>query len=367
METSSVGLFRLSTVFFVGMPFVNFCSFHLGTVFFVSVPSSMPVKRLFHLGTVFFIGVPPSVCVCVVCETSARCTSVLRWIFLVVCCLVGGISQSVESLSCLGDWKSERCSWAPNEDRGKEEWEEEQEEDEGGVDEVKNTTYTVLYHWHIKQGRLNLEAVDPHLPTERVGNHPNSQDRNSNLDLPILGSLDQQETSALANCVTKVDELDSYMYQTVGHQGVELYAEAIGVPLFRQTTQGVAVLQEQVYTPTAEDEVEDLYHLLKKVKDEVDIDAVAVGAILSDYQRIRVENVGSEPAFVWEESVKPFRKDTPPVQPTEIQTLISLSSVFELNTTSALANYATEMFTFGTCSFGLFVASRSGRVASRND
>nr|CAD7260850.1 unnamed protein product [Timema shepardi] len=94
------------------------------------------------------------------------------------------------------------------------------------------------------------------------------------------------------------DELDSYMYQTVGHQGVELYAEAIGVPLFRQTTQGVAVLQEQVYTPTAEDEVEDLYHLLKKVKDEVDIDAVAVGAILSDYQRIRVENVCSRLGLV---------------------------------------------------------------------
>ncbi|XP_069686866.1 uncharacterized protein [Periplaneta americana] len=87
------------------------------------------------------------------------------------------------------------------------------------------------------------------------------------------------------------DELDSYMYQTVGHQGVELYAEAMGLPLFRQPTQGVALLQEQVYTPTPEDEVEDLFQLLKKVKDEIDVDAVAVGAILSDYQRIRVENV----------------------------------------------------------------------------
>lgn len=64
----------------------------------------------------------------------------------------------------------------------------------------------------------------------------------------------------------QADELDSYMYQTVGHQGVELYAEAMGLPLFRQPTQGVALLQDQVYTPTPEDEVEDLFQLLKKVK-----------------------------------------------------------------------------------------------------
>ena len=56
------------------------------------------------------------------------------------------------------------------------------------------------------------------------------------------------------------------MYQTVGHQGVELYAEAMGLPLFRQPTQGVAVLHEKLYTPTPEDEVEDLYQLLSKVK-----------------------------------------------------------------------------------------------------
>lgn len=56
------------------------------------------------------------------------------------------------------------------------------------------------------------------------------------------------------------------MYQTVGHQGIELFAEAMGLPLFQQPTQGVALLQEQVYTPTPEDEVEDLFQLLKTVK-----------------------------------------------------------------------------------------------------
>ncbi|XP_071441339.1 uncharacterized protein [Hetaerina americana] len=97
---------------------------------------------------------------------------------------------------------------------------------------------------------------------------------------------------ALANlCPENKDELDSYMYQTVGHHGIDMFAEAVDLPLFRRITQGLAVHQGCIYTPTLEDEVEDLYHLLKQVKDEVDIDAVAVGAILSDYQRVRVENV----------------------------------------------------------------------------
>ncbi|XP_039293188.1 diphthine--ammonia ligase [Nilaparvata lugens] len=94
------------------------------------------------------------------------------------------------------------------------------------------------------------------------------------------------------------DELDSYMYQTVGHQGIELYAEALGLPLFRQSTHGVALHHDKVYLPTPEDEVEDLYRLLVNVKDEIDIEAVAVGAVLSDYQRIRVENVCSRLGLV---------------------------------------------------------------------
>lgn len=56
------------------------------------------------------------------------------------------------------------------------------------------------------------------------------------------------------------------MYQTVGHQGVELYAEAMGLPLFRQNTCGVALSQGQQYVPTPDDEVEDLYQLLKSVQ-----------------------------------------------------------------------------------------------------
>ncbi|XP_069359806.1 uncharacterized protein [Maniola hyperantus] len=97
---------------------------------------------------------------------------------------------------------------------------------------------------------------------------------------------------ALANLQPVLkDELDSYMYQTVGHQGISLYAEAMGLPLYREIISGVAVDQGRNYKPTDNDEVEDLYRLLARIKNEIDIDAVACGAILSDYQRVRVENV----------------------------------------------------------------------------
>ena len=62
------------------------------------------------------------------------------------------------------------------------------------------------------------------------------------------------------------DELDSYMYQTVGHNAIDLYAQAMDLPLYRGMIQGSSVSQGKVYTETQQDEVEDLYKLLKKIK-----------------------------------------------------------------------------------------------------
>ena len=45
------------------------------------------------------------------------------------------------------------------------------------------------------------------------------------------------------------------------------------------------------YSPSENDEVEDLLKLLAKVKAEYEIGGVTCGALLSDYQRIRVESV----------------------------------------------------------------------------
>ncbi|KAK3537714.1 hypothetical protein QTP70_017831 [Hemibagrus guttatus] len=110
---------------------------------------------------------------------------------------------------------------------------------------------------------------------------------------------------ALANLrPAHTDELDSYMYQTVGHQAIELYAEAMDLPLYRRTIEGSSVDTSREYSPNDADEVEDLYQLLTLVKEKEGVEAVSVGAILSDYQRVRVENVCSrlqlQPlAYLW--------------------------------------------------------------------
>ncbi|XP_013406598.1 diphthine--ammonia ligase [Lingula anatina] len=106
--------------------------------------------------------------------------------------------------------------------------------------------------------------------------------------------IEGHEIVALANLKPKdKDELDSYMYQTVGHHAIDLYANAMGLPLYRRTIEGRSIVQGKDYLPHDADEVEDLYLLLKQIKDELTVEAVSVGAILSDYQRVRVENVCS--------------------------------------------------------------------------
>ncbi|XP_029683518.1 diphthine--ammonia ligase isoform X2 [Takifugu rubripes] len=72
---------------------------------------------------------------------------------------------------------------------------------------------------------------------------------------------------ALANLrPANTDELDSYMYQTVGHQAIDLYAEAMDLPLYRRIIQGSSLDTSKNYTKTDGDEVEDLYDLLHLVK-----------------------------------------------------------------------------------------------------
>ncbi|KAI3367608.1 hypothetical protein L3Q82_026454 [Scortum barcoo] len=113
------------------------------------------------------------------------------------------------------------------------------------------------------------------------------------------------QIAALANLrPANTDELDSYMYQTVGHQAIDLYAEAMDLPLYRRTIQGSSLDTGRNYSKTEGDEVEDLYELLHLVKEKEGVEAVSVGAILSDYQRVRVENVclrlGLQPlAYLW--------------------------------------------------------------------
>lgn len=113
-------------------------------------------------------------------------------------------------------------------------------------------------------------------------------------------------------------DLNSFMYQTVGHQVIPLYAEATGIPLYRQPIVGGAVQSGRDYSTAkvsaaegVEDETESLVPLLQSVlAQHPEANALSAGAILSTYQRTRVESValrlGLTPlAYLWKYPVLP--------------------------------------------------------------
>ncbi|KAJ9149616.1 Adenine nucleotide alpha hydrolases-like protein [Coniochaeta hoffmannii] len=111
-------------------------------------------------------------------------------------------------------------------------------------------------------------------------------------------------------------DLNSFMYQTVGHEVIPLYAEATGLPLYRQEIVGGAGSSGgRDYSAgeegEGEDETESMVPLLRRVVTaHPEVDAVCAGAILSTYQRTRVESValrlGLAPlAYLWKFPVLP--------------------------------------------------------------
>ncbi|KAG7394461.1 ATP binding domain 4 [Phytophthora boehmeriae] len=90
-------------------------------------------------------------------------------------------------------------------------------------------------------------------------------------------------------------EIDSFMFQSVGHNVVQLIAESMELPLVSETITGTAVKTGIDYLESAAgDEVEDLFRLLQKVTQQFpNVQGVCTGAIFSSYQRNRVENVCS--------------------------------------------------------------------------
>jgi diphthine-ammonia ligase len=101
------------------------------------------------------------------------------------------------------------------------------------------------------------------------------------------------EIVALANLYpVAAEELDSYMYQSVGHDAIEAVAKCLGLPLFRRPICGTPKNMDYDYVPTQADEVEDLYELLKEVQESIpDVKGVSSGAIHSNYQKNRVEDI----------------------------------------------------------------------------
>lgn len=116
-------------------------------------------------------------------------------------------------------------------------------------------------------------------------------------------------------------DLNSFMYQTVGHEVIPLYEVALGLPLYRQAIVGGAVQTGTSYgfagraaagdAESEEDETESLVPLLKRIMaDHPTANALSTGAILSTYQRTRVESValrmGLTPlSYLWQYPILP--------------------------------------------------------------
>ncbi|KAK6517697.1 hypothetical protein TWF506_004879 [Arthrobotrys conoides] len=121
----------------------------------------------------------------------------------------------------------------------------------------------------------------------------------ANLHPPVPSS-----TSQTSDHGDDSEDLNSFMYQTVGHTVLPHYASILNIPLYRAAITGSSVNQELSYHPNSTgsvdgskqeeevDEIENLYDLLHSIKlKHPELRAVCSGAILSSYQRTRVESV----------------------------------------------------------------------------
>jgi diphthine-ammonia ligase len=128
-------------------------------------------------------------------------------------------------------------------------------------------------------------------------------------------------------------DLNSHMYQTAGYALIPLYDRALSIPLYTGTITGTAVNLAKEYSSTDTtsasnddsqgreqeegDETESLLPLLKRIKKaHPTANAVCSGAILSTYQRTRVESIclrlGLIPlAFLWQYPILPFLGQAP--------------------------------------------------------
>lgn len=111
------------------------------------------------------------------------------------------------------------------------------------------------------------------------------------------------------------EDMNSFMYQTVGHSIIPLYADALDLPLYRRTISGSATQTGRYYDTsnpsTIADETEDLYMLVQEVLEHhPEANALCSGAVLSTYQRTRVESVATRHnliplSYLWQYPVLP--------------------------------------------------------------
>lgn len=157
----------------------------------------------------------------------------------------------------------------------------------------KDSLYSILHC--IRNGHNVVALANLHPPLPGPSNDPAQDDKSTNADAAS----------------TSTEDIDSFMYQTIGWSVIPLYESALGIPLYRASITGGAVDAGRVYRDTitaddnvtcanegetgaesGEDETESLIPLLKKVMAaHPEANAVCAGAILSTYQRTRIENV----------------------------------------------------------------------------
>ncbi|KAK0733864.1 hypothetical protein B0T26DRAFT_736683 [Lasiosphaeria miniovina] len=184
------------------------------------------------------------------------------------------------------------------------------------------------------------------------------------MPLPSGGALGNEALGG-ADDADQEQDLNSFMYQTVGHQVIPLYAEATGIPLYRRAIAGGAAQHGKDYSyrghgrttepgstrapcPTGEtgtggaggvdetdepDETESMIPLLRAIKAaHPEANAICAGAIMSTYQRTRIESVatwlGLVPlAYLWKFPVLPAPESSDPANVADAQLLVDMAAV----------------------------------------
>ncbi|KAL3450306.1 hypothetical protein BJX65DRAFT_305152 [Aspergillus insuetus] len=207
----------------------------------------------------------------------------------------------------------------------------------------KDSLYSILHC--IRNGHKVVALANLHPPPPSTSTH------NDNVgDAKSTGKQPQ-------NGEEGADDIDSFMYQTIGWGVIPLYEEALGIPLYRQAIVGGAVDTGRVYGDTttttssstdaatedkrrrevgeeSADETESLIPLLRRVMAaHPEANAVCAGAILSTYQRTRIEDVagrlGLTPlAWLWQYPFLPRPAGSPAgISESEVGLLEDMSAV----------------------------------------
>ncbi|EPS30533.1 hypothetical protein PDE_05485 [Penicillium oxalicum 114-2] len=178
----------------------------------------------------------------------------------------------------------------------------------------KDSLYSILHCIRNGHRVVALANLHPEERSQLSRGEPQEQQRPTSEDL-------KGQDEGWGEEGEEEEDIDSFMYQTVGHSIIPLYATALGIPLYRAPITGGALDTARVYRHDAadqaaetntqddsnsestsdqiEDETESLVPLLRRIMlAHPEANAVSAGAILSTYQRTRIENVAGRLGLV---------------------------------------------------------------------